>query len=70
MFYIKCKSIEDRTAFINYMKENEILCVLLFIGGMQMLMLGLIGEYLGRIYICLNRAPQYVIRNTVNIDEK
>ena len=31
MFYIKCKSIEDRTAFINYMKENEILCVFHYI---------------------------------------
>ena len=38
--------------------------ILLFVGGMIMLMLGLIGEYIGRIYICINRAPQYVIRET------
>ena len=25
-------------------------------------MLGLVGEYIGRIYICINKAPQYVIR--------
>lgn len=36
--------------------------VLLFIGGMIMLMLGIVGEYIGRIYICLNKAPQYVIK--------
>lgn len=37
---------------------------LLFIGGMIMLLLGLIGEYIGRIYISINQAPQYVIRET------
>ena len=26
MFYLKCKSLEERTAFIKHMKENEILC--------------------------------------------
>ncbi len=27
MFYIKCKSLEQRTRFIKFMKENDILCV-------------------------------------------
>ena len=27
MFYIKCKDLEERTRFISFMKENEILCV-------------------------------------------
>lgn len=27
MFYIKCKTLEERTKFISYMKENEIACV-------------------------------------------
>ncbi len=27
MFYIKCKDLETRQAYINYMKHNEILCV-------------------------------------------
>ena len=26
------------------------------------MMLGLIGEYIGRIYICINDSPQYVIK--------
>lgn len=47
---------------------SSIMCILLFIGGMIMLMLGLIGEYIGRIYICINNCPQYVIRNTINIE--
>ena len=39
---------------------------ILLIGGMIMLMLGMIGEYIGRIYISLNNSPQYVIRDEVN----
>lgn len=42
---------------------------LVFFGGMIMIMLGLIGEYIGRIYISLNHSPQYVIRDTVNIED-
>ena len=44
--------------------------ILLFIGGLIMLMLGMIGEYIGRIYISLNNSPQFVIRNMINIDEE
>lgn len=40
---------------------SSVMAVLLFVGGMLMLILGLIGEYLGRIYICLNKSPQYVV---------
>lgn len=44
---------------------SALMAVLVFIGGMIMLMLGLIGEYVGRIYICMNNSPQYVIREKV-----
>ena len=46
---------------------NSTVAIQLFIGGLIMLMLGIIGEYLGRIYISINNAPQYVVRETVNI---
>lgn len=49
---------------------SSTMAVLLFIGGMIMMMLGMIGEYIGRIYICINNSPQYVIRETVNIDKE
>ncbi|MDD2969699.1 MAG: glycosyltransferase family 2 protein [Lachnospiraceae bacterium] len=45
---------------------SALMSATLFIGGMLMLMLGLIGEYIGRIYISINNAPQYVIREIVN----
>ena len=41
---------------------SSIMCAILFVGGMLMIMLGLVGEYIGRIYISLNNSPQYVIR--------
>ena len=44
---------------------SALMAVLVFIGGMIMLMLGLIGEYVGRIYICMNNSPQYVVREVV-----
>ncbi len=48
---------------------TSLIAVLLFLGGLLMLMLGLIGEYIGRVYICLNNSPQYVIRDTSNSDD-
>ncbi|MBP5156873.1 MAG: glycosyltransferase family 2 protein [Treponema sp.] len=62
--YTVIKKLLNPTVPMGY---SSMMCALLFIGGMIMLMLGLIGEYIGRIYICLNKSPQYVVRNTVNI---
>jgi undecaprenyl-phosphate 4-deoxy-4-formamido-L-arabinose transferase len=45
---------------------SSMMAMLLFIGGVIMMMLGMIGEYIGRIYICLNNSPQYVIRDRIN----
>ncbi len=49
---------------------SSTMAVMLFIGGIIMLMLGLIGEYLGRVYISLNNSPQYVIRDVINGDSE
>ena len=38
---------------------------ILFIGGLILLMLGLVGEYIGRMYISMNHSPQYVIKETI-----
>jgi len=48
---------------------SSLMAVLLFVGGLIMIMLGLIGEYIGRIYISINNSPQYVIREMINIDK-
>ncbi len=41
---------------------SSLISVILLLGGILLVSLGLIGEYVGRIYLCLNRAPQYVIK--------
>jgi len=44
--------------------------MVLFIGGITMIMLGVIGEYIGRAYISINKSPQYVIKDSaVNTDD-
>lgn len=49
---------------------SSLMAALVFFGGMIMVMLGLIGEYVGRIYISLNNSPQYVIRERINFEEE
>ena len=49
---------------------SSTMSAIVFFGGMIMVMLGLIGEYIGRIYISMNNSPQYVIRERLNINEK
>lgn len=40
--------------------------ILLLIGfGLNLMVLGLIGEYIGRIYMVVNKTPQYVVRRVV-----
>ena len=48
---------------------SSLMSALMFIGGMLMLMVGLVGEYIGRMYICMNTAPQYVVREIVGEEE-
>lgn len=47
---------------------SSLMAAVVFIGGMLMVMLGLIGEYIGRIYISINNSPQYVIREVLASD--
>ena len=48
---------------------SALMSAVMFLGGMIMLMLGMIGEYVGRAYICMNSAPQYVVREVVSSGE-
>ena len=43
--------------------------LLLIIGGFVLLMLGLVGEYVGRVFMCVNATPQYVEREVVKREE-
>ena len=42
-------------------------CLLIF-SGVIMLILGILGEYIGKLILSINGTPQYIIRETVNLD--
>lgn len=51
---------------INYVLGfSGLMSALLFLGGLNLIMLGLIGEYIGRIYISMNKSPQFIVREIV-----
>ncbi len=47
---------------------TSIIVVLLFFSGIQLILIGLLGEYTGRIFLSQNKHPQFVIKEKINID--
>lgn len=45
---------------------SALMAMIVFFCGLILLMLGIIGEYIGRIYISMNNSPQYVIRECLD----
>lgn len=45
---------------------SSVILSILLVGGLLAFILGLIGEYVGRIYLCINNIPQYVIKDDVD----
>lgn len=42
---------------------------LTFFAGLQLSVLGIMGEYLGRLFLTINGEPQFLIRDTYGVDE-
>ena len=49
---------------------TSLMVTMTFIGGMILISLWMIGEYIGRIYDETKRRPEYIIDETINIEEK
>lgn len=67
-FVLACVFIIRKFIYSNILPGySSMISVILIIGGITMMLLGLIGEYIGRMYIAINGAPQYVIKDRINL---
>ena len=62
LLYIIANYFINRAAPLGW---SSTMAILLILGGIILIVLGLIGEYVGRIYMCTNASPQYVIRDVI-----
>ena len=46
----------------------SLLVFILLVGGVQMIILGILGEYIGRIFIEVKRRPLYIVEKKVNLN--
>ncbi len=53
--------IPELEALIPYGWSSQT-AIMLVIGGLILINMGLMGEYIGRIYICINNSPQFVVK--------
>lgn len=49
---------------------SSMISVLLLVSGVMMCMMGMLGEYIGRMYISLNRSPQFIIKECTKDSQK
>ncbi|MCL2222324.1 MAG: glycosyltransferase family 2 protein [Oscillospiraceae bacterium] len=61
--FIIVRRLLDPTSIL--MGWSSMMAALTIIGGMILFVLGLLGEYIGRIYLSLNKSPQYVVKECI-----
>jgi hypothetical protein len=47
---------------------TSLVCLMLVFGGVQLLSLGLVSEYVGRIYDEVKRRPRYIVDRSLGVD--
>ena len=46
----------------------SLMTVMLFLGGIQLISIGLLGEYVGRIFIETKKRPLYILEEKIGFD--
>ena len=64
--YVIIRKFVDPNRVIGW---SSTISLMLIIGGLILLVLGLIGEYIGRIYMILNNSPQFVVKEVFKNEE-
>ena len=49
------------------MGNPTVVILVLFLGGVQLICLGILGEYIGRMYDEVKQRPKYIVDKTVGI---
>ncbi|WP_296022569.1 glycosyltransferase family 2 protein [uncultured Treponema sp.] len=48
---------------------TSLIMVILILGGLILLALGIIGKYVGQMYLTINNSPKYIVKETVGYEE-
>lgn len=48
---------------------SSMMAVMLFMFGILLAVMGMAGEYIGRIYMCVNKTPQFLVREVAGLEK-
>ena len=64
---IAIRKLIDPTVMVGW---SSTICAIVVFSGLILMVLGIIGEYLGKMILILNRTPQYIVRETINVSDE
>ena len=69
-FYILVRLIRTLLYGIDVPGYESIIVTILFLGGVQLITLGIIGHYLGRVFNEVKGRPLFIVRDSVGIEDE
>jgi hypothetical protein len=68
-FLLTAALVVQRLFFANVqLGYTSTVCVIVFLSGVQLMVIGMASLYIGRVLREVQRRPLYLIRDTVNVD--
>jgi undecaprenyl-phosphate 4-deoxy-4-formamido-L-arabinose transferase len=64
-FLFALEVIGEHFLYQQPMGWSSLMAALLVFSGTQLLVLGMAGEYIGRLYLTVNKKPQFVVKEVV-----